>query len=83
LVGQCGKKYQKVECQRSDFHHEVALCLVREYDVINLEDLQIRNLLIVDRDENAALNSLESGRAGPSGANVGGCTERRLRSPAL
>jgi endoglucanase len=38
---------------------------------------------MLDRDANAALNILASGRAGPSGANVGGCTERRLRSPAL
>ena len=61
----------------------VRAVLRQRHDVINLEDLQIRNLLILDRDENATLNSLESGRAGPSGANVGGCTERRLRSPAL
>jgi putative transposase len=39
--------------------------------------------LVLDRDENAALNILASGRAGPSGANVAGCGERRLRSPAL
>ena len=37
--------------------------------------------LILDRDENAALNILSSGRAGPTGANVGACTERSLRSP--
>ena len=39
--------------------------------------------LLLDRDANAALNILESGRAGPSGANVGGCAERRVRSPRL
>jgi IS605 OrfB family transposase len=168
-VHQCAKKHQKVKRQRSDFHHKTALSLVRAYDVIYLEDLQIRNLsrrpapkpdgnsgyehngasrkaglnksiqdagwyafrriltckaawagkrveaippknttqacsgcgeivqkslsirthictncgLILDRDENAAHNILESGRAGPSGANVGGCTERSLRSPHL
>jgi putative transposase len=43
-VGQCAKKYQKVKRQRSDFHHKTALSLVRAYDVIHLEDLQIRNL---------------------------------------
>lgn len=168
-VGRCAKKYQKVKRQRCDFHHKTALSLVRQYDVIYLEDVQIRNLsrrpkvkldgngnylhngaahkvglnksisdagwyafrhiltckaewagkrveaippaftsqdcsgcgermrkslsvrthvcascgLEMDRDENAALNILESGRAGPSGANVAGCGERSLRSPAL
>jgi putative transposase len=33
-----------VKRQRQDFHHRTALALVREYDVIYLEDLQIRNL---------------------------------------
>ena len=37
--------------------------------------------LILDRDANAALNILESGRTGPSGVNVAGCGERSLRSP--
>jgi len=168
-VGQCARKHQKVKRQRCDFHHKTALALVREYDVICMEDLQIRNLsrrpkatldgnggylhngaahkaglnksindagwyafrriltckaewagkrvevippayttqdcsgcgervykslsvrthvcprcgLVMDRDVNAALHILESGRAGPSGANVAGCGERRLRSPAL
>jgi IS605 OrfB family transposase len=167
-VHQCAKKHQKVKRQRSDFHHKTALTLVREYDVIYLEDLQVRNLsrrpkakpdgnggyvhngasrkaglnksiqdagwsafrriltckaawagkrveaippaytsqdcsgcgeriskslsvrthactncgLILDRDANAARNILASGRAGPSGANVAGCGERSLRSPA-
>jgi putative transposase len=39
--------------------------------------------LVLDRDENAALNILSSGRAGPSGANVGRWAERSLSSPAL
>lgn len=170
-VHQCAKKHQKVKRQRSDFHHKTALSLVREYDVIYLEDLQIRNLirrpkakpdgngnggyahngasrkaglnksindagwytfrriltckaewagkrveaippafttqdcsgcgerifkslsvrthvctncgLMLDRDENAAVNILASGRAGPSGANVRGCPVRSLRSPRL
>jgi putative transposase len=168
-VGQCAKQYQKVKRQRCDFHHKTALALVREYDVISVEDVQIRTMsrrpqaksngnggslhngaahkaglntsmndagwyafrriltctaawagkrvealppayttqecsgcgervdkslsvrthvcprcgLVLDRDENAALNILESGRAGPSGGNVAGCGERSLRSPAL
>jgi putative transposase len=43
-VGQCAKQHQKVKRQRSDFHHKTALDLVRQYDVIYLEDLQIRNM---------------------------------------
>ena len=43
-VGQCARKYQKVKRQRRDFQHKTALALVREYDVIYLEDLQVRNL---------------------------------------
>jgi putative transposase len=144
------KAHQDVRRARADFHHKTALALVRQYDTIYLEDLQVRNVvrnrhlaksisdagwaafgtiltskaeyagkwvvavpaqytsqdcsgcgervpkslsvrthvcpscgLVMDRDENAALNILESGRAGPSGANVGGCTERSLRSPRL
>jgi putative transposase len=43
-VGQCAKKHQKVKRQRTDFHHKTALNLVRQYDVIYLEGLQIRNM---------------------------------------
>jgi putative transposase len=38
------KKHQKVRRQRTDFHHKTALLLVRGYDVIYLEDLQVANL---------------------------------------
>jgi putative transposase len=38
------KRHQKVHRQRTDFHHKTALALVRQYDTIYLEDLQIRNL---------------------------------------
>jgi putative transposase len=41
---QCAKKHQHVRRQRTDFHHKTALDLVRIYDVIYLEDLQVRNL---------------------------------------
>jgi putative transposase len=34
------RKHQHVQRQRCDFHHKTALRLVREYDVISLEDLQ-------------------------------------------
>ncbi len=43
-VGQCARKYQKVKRQRRDFQHKTALALVREYDAIYLDDLQVRNL---------------------------------------
>jgi putative transposase len=33
-----------VRRQRTDFHHKTALDLVRIYDVIYLEDMQVRNL---------------------------------------
>src|SRR5262249_12068108 len=35
------KKHQKVRRQRQDFHHKVALYLVRHSDTISLEDLQV------------------------------------------
>jgi len=38
------KAHQQVKRQRADFHHKVALQLVRENDVIYLEDLQVANL---------------------------------------
>ena len=38
------KKHQKIKHQRTDFHHKTALHLVREYDVIYLEDLSVSNL---------------------------------------
>jgi putative transposase len=39
--------------------------------------------VMLNRDENAARNILDSGRAGPSGANVARWGERRLSSPRL
>ena len=39
------KKHQKVKRQRRDFHHKTALLLLRAYDVIYLEDLQVGNLV--------------------------------------
>jgi putative transposase len=38
------RTHQRVQRQRRDFHHKAALALVRRYDVIYLEDVQIRNL---------------------------------------
>jgi putative transposase len=39
------RKHQKVKRQRRDFQHKAARELLRQYDVIYLEDLQIRNLV--------------------------------------
>src|SRR5262249_49503180 len=39
------RKHQKVQRQRRDFHHKAALALLQRYDVIYLEDLQVRNLV--------------------------------------
>ena len=39
------KRHQKVKRQRRDFHHKTALLLLRAYDVIYLEDLQVANLV--------------------------------------
>jgi putative transposase len=38
------KACQTVRCQRHDFHHQTALLLVRAYDTIYVEDLQVRNM---------------------------------------
>jgi putative transposase len=39
------RKHQKVKRQRRDFHHKTALLLLRQYDVIYLEDLQVSNMV--------------------------------------
>jgi putative transposase len=39
------RTHQRVHRQRRDFHHTTALALLRQYDVIYLEDLQVRNMI--------------------------------------
>jgi putative transposase len=39
------KHHQKVRRQRRDFHHKTALALVRQYDVLYVEDLRVANLV--------------------------------------
>jgi putative transposase len=39
------KAHQKVQRQRRDFHHKTARALLRAYDTLYLEDLQVRNLV--------------------------------------
>jgi IS605 OrfB family transposase len=36
---------QMVQRQRADHHHQTALALVRRYDTISLEDLQVRTMV--------------------------------------
>jgi putative transposase len=43
-VRQCARKQQHVRRQRSDFHHKMALALVRQYDTIYVEAIQPANL---------------------------------------
>jgi putative transposase len=38
------KAHQTVRRQRTDFHHKTACALVRQYDTIYLEDLQVRHM---------------------------------------
>jgi putative transposase len=39
------KQHQQVQRQRRDVHHTTALALVRAYDTVSLEDLQVRNMV--------------------------------------
>jgi putative transposase len=39
------RKHQQIARQRRDFHHKTALALLRQYDTIFLENLQVRNLV--------------------------------------
>ncbi len=41
---QCAKQHQHVRRQRADFHHKTALALVRRYDTIDVEAIQVANL---------------------------------------
>jgi len=44
-AGWLGKAYQHIKRQRLDFHHKAALKLLRVYDTIYLDDLQVANLV--------------------------------------
>jgi putative transposase len=39
------RHHQTVQRQRRDFHHKAARALLQQYDVIYLQDLQVRNLV--------------------------------------
>ena len=44
-MGSLQRAHQTVQRQRADFHHKTALALLRAYDTISLEDLQVANLV--------------------------------------
>jgi putative transposase len=44
-VGLLQRAHQTVKRQRLDFHHKTALKLLRQYDTIYLEDLQVANMV--------------------------------------
>jgi putative transposase len=39
------RKHQQVQRQRRDFHHKTALMLLRQYDIVYLEDLRVANMV--------------------------------------
>src|SRR5262249_27005731 len=41
----CAMLHQHVQRQRRDYHHKTALSLLRTYDMIYLEDLQVANMV--------------------------------------
>ena len=44
-VKQLQKKHQKIQRQRADFHHKTALNIVREFDTIAVEDLNVKGMM--------------------------------------
>ncbi|HEV2461969.1 MAG TPA: transposase [Ktedonobacterales bacterium] len=45
VVALLKRKHQKVQRQRTAFHHKTALALLRTYDTIYLEDLRVANMV--------------------------------------
>src|SRR5260221_3260113 len=76
-VGHLQRAHQTVQRQRADFHHKTALALLREHDVIYLEDLRVANMVrnphlaksITDAGW-AAFRSILEGKAAYAGRRV-------------
>lgn len=71
-VARLRKKHQKIARQRRDFHHKTALALVRQYDTIYFEDLQVANLTKVPEpkpDPDHPGQYLPNGAAAKAGLN--------------
>ena len=52
-VGNLQRAHQMVKRQRADFQHKTALKLLRDYDTISLEDVQVANMVRNHRLANA------------------------------
>ncbi|HEU5198966.1 MAG TPA: transposase [Ktedonobacterales bacterium] len=66
------KKHQKIARQRRDFHHKTALALVRQYDAIYFEEVQVANLMKAPEpkpDPEKPGQYLPNGAAAKSGLN--------------
>ena len=59
-VGSLQRAHQTVQRQRADFHHKTALALLRQYDTIYLEDVQVANLV---RNQHLAKSIADAGWA--------------------
>jgi putative transposase len=76
-VALLAKMHQTVRRQRQDFHHKTALALVRQYDMIYLEDLPVANMIRNPRLATsisdagwAQFRTLLEGQAGYAGRRV-------------
>jgi putative transposase len=79
---------QQVQRQRRDFHHTTALGLLRQYDVVSLEDLQVENMVRnrhlakrISAAGWAAFRSILEAKAACTGRQVIAVSARR-RTPA-
>ena len=71
------KKHQKVQRQRRDFHHKTARLLVRQYDVIYLEDLRV-STMIKNRHLAKSISDAGWGRFRTILERKAACADRRV-----